>query len=78
MTRIITVTPAAFGWSLRIDAQESVVVFATGAQAEDAARRLACRLADAGEPAEILIRLRDGSLGGRLIAAPPEGASAAA
>jgi hypothetical protein len=74
MTRIISVTPAAFGWSLRIDSQESVLVFATGAQAEDAARRLA----DAGEPAEILIRLRDGSLGGRLVTTPPEAASAAA
>jgi ApbE superfamily uncharacterized protein (UPF0280 family) len=78
MTRIISVTPAAFGWSLRIDAQDSVLVFASGAQAEDAARRLACRLADAGEPAEILIRLRDGSLAGRLVTTPPETASATA
>jgi hypothetical protein len=70
MTRIISVSPAAFGWSLRIDCQESFLVFATGALAESAARRLAHRLAHAGEPCEILIYLRDGSLAGRLCSSP--------
>lgn len=70
MTRLISVSPATFGWSLRIDAQDGVLVFATGAQAESAARRLAQRLSDAGEPCEVLIYLRDGSLAGRLCSTP--------
>ncbi|MFC3069312.1 DUF2188 domain-containing protein [Phenylobacterium soli] len=77
MTRILAVRPAAFGWSLRIDAQDGFQVFTTGAQAEAAARRLAHRLADAGEPAEVLIYLRDGSLAGRLRATPRAPAVAA-
>ncbi|MDB5442164.1 MAG: hypothetical protein JWP86_1876 [Phenylobacterium sp.] len=72
MTRIISVSPTAFGWSLRIDAQESVLVFATGALAEHAARDLARRLADAGQSAEILIYLRDGSMAGTLRSTPSE------
>jgi len=70
MNRIIAVRPAAFGWSLRIDAQEGVLVFATGGQAENTARSLARRLAEAGETADILIYLRDGSLAGRLRSTP--------
>ena len=70
MTRIISVRPAAFGWTLRIDAQESVLVYATGAQAEDVARRLAQRLAESGEGADLLIYLRDGSLAGSLRSTP--------
>ena len=70
MNRIIAVRPAAFGWSLRIDAQEGVLVFATGAQAESTARSLARRLAEAGETADVLIYLRDGSLAGRLRSTP--------
>jgi len=73
MSRSIAVRPAAFGWSLRIDSQEGVLVFQTGAQAELVARRLARRLADAGEPTEVLIFLRDGSLAGRLSSTPPIG-----
>lgn len=77
MTRILAVRPAAAGWSLRIDAQEGFLVFNSGAQAESAARRLAHRLAEAGERAEILIYLRDGSLAGRLCATPQAPAAAA-
>ena len=68
--RTLTVRAAAFGWSLRIDDQEGVLVFATGGQAEAAARRLAHRLAANGQAVEILIHLRDGSLAGRLSAQP--------
>lgn len=74
MSRTIAVHPAAFGWSLRIDSQDGVLVFQTGAQAELTARRLAGRLSDAGEPAEVLIYLRDGSLAGRLSSTPQSGA----
>jgi len=70
MNRTIAVRPAAYGWSLRIDAQEGVLVFATGALAETTARGLAHRLAQAGEVTDILIYLRDGSLAGRLRSTP--------
>lgn len=70
MSRIIAVRPAAFGWSLRIDDQEGVLVFQTGAQAESVARGLAKRLAEAGETTDVLIYLRDGSLAGRLLSTP--------
>ncbi|HEV2532334.1 hypothetical protein [Phenylobacterium sp.] len=70
MSRTIAVRPAAYGWSLRIDAQEGVLVFATGALAETTARGLASRLAGAGEVTDILIYLRDGSLAGRLRSTP--------
>jgi len=70
MNRIIAVRPTAFGWSLRIDAQEGVLVFATGGQAESTARSLARRLAEAGQTADVLIYLRDGSLAGRLRSTP--------
>ena len=72
MNRIIAVRPASFGWSLRIDSQESVLVFATGGQAESTARSLARRLAEAGQSADVLIYLRDGSLAGRLRATPQD------
>ncbi|MDB5476622.1 MAG: hypothetical protein JWP49_2133 [Phenylobacterium sp.] len=70
MNRTIAVRPAGPGWSLRIDAQEGVLVFQTGAQAESTARGLARRLAEAGEVTDILIYLRDGSLAGQLRSTP--------
>jgi hypothetical protein len=74
MTRTIAVSPAAFGWTLQIDAPEGalqgVLVFASGALAESAARRLAHRLAAAGEACDVLIYLRDGSLAGTLRSTP--------
>ena len=72
MTRTIAVSPAAFGWTLQIDdQQDSSLVFASGATAESAARRLTQRLASAGEACEVLIYLRDGSLAGALRSTPP-------
>ena len=70
MTRVISVSPAAFGWALAIDGQEGVLVYASGAVAEAAARSLARRLAGAGETAEVQIYLRDGSLAGTLRSTP--------
>lgn len=70
MNRIIAVRPTAFGWSLRIDDQEGVLVFQTGGQAEATARSLARRLAESGQSADVLIYLRDGSLAGRLRSTP--------
>jgi hypothetical protein len=70
MTRTISVSPAAFGWTLQIDDREAVLVFASGGLAEAAARRLAQRLASAGEACDVFIYLRDGSLAGTLRSTP--------
>ena len=70
MNRTIAVRPDSYGWSLRIDAQEGVLVFETGGQAEATARGLAQRLAQAGEVTDVLIYLQDGSLAGRLRSTP--------
>lgn len=53
-----------------MDGQDGVLLFATGALAEQTARSLARRLAEAGETVDILIYLRDGSLAGRLRSTP--------
>ena len=52
------------GWTMQA-AEAEPVVFRSGAKAEASARRLARRLADAGQAAEITIRLRDGTLAAR-------------
>jgi hypothetical protein len=70
MTRRISVRPAGFGWTLSIDGQNQASIYASGALAERTARRLAERLAHAGEACEIEIYLRDGSLAGMLRSTP--------
>ena len=64
---IIDIQPLAHGWAVRSDHIDNVLVFRTGAAAEQAALQLADRLASAGIPPEICIRLRDGTLSGRFI-----------
>jgi len=78
--RLITVAPLADGWRLSVENVQNDMVFASGAAAEAAARRLALRLSQAGTPAEVRIHLRDASLGARFTvppAAPPRPAAAA-
>jgi hypothetical protein len=70
MVQEISVTPAQGGWTVRHEGDIEPTVFLSGARAEDAARRLAEAMADAGHPAEIRIVLRDGSLAGRFICTP--------
>lgn len=62
--RIIDVTPLADGWAVQSDQFDNHLVFSSGRAAEQAALRLADRLARAGMPSEIRIHLRDGALGG--------------
>ncbi|HEX4711123.1 hypothetical protein [Phenylobacterium sp.] len=63
--RIIDVKPLAHGWTVRSEQIDNDLVFRSGHAAEQAALRLADRLAKAGAPSEIRIHLRDGTLGGR-------------
>ena len=67
MVRVIVVEPFAQGWAVRQSAVDNSQLFVSGAKAEDAALRLGARLADAGEPTEIQVYLRDGALAGRFL-----------
>lgn len=63
----IKVTPAADGWSVQASGFDNEMLFHSGANAETAARKLAAKVAAAGETAEILIYLRGGELAGRFL-----------
>ena len=77
----VNVAPVSDGWAVTCDAVENLMLFRSGAQAEDAARRLAQALAEAGEWVEIEVRMRDGARAARFICTPQgsdrEGAQAA-
>lgn len=77
----VKVAPVSDGWAVTCGAVENLMLFRSGAQAEDAARRLAQALAEAGEWAEIEVRMRDGARAARFICTPQgsdrEGAQAA-
>ena len=64
---VITIAPAASGWSVAVDGVANAMMFRTGRLAEDAARRLAHRLADAGHDTKVQYELRDGSRGPRFV-----------
>jgi hypothetical protein len=67
MVQVILVEPLAGGWAVGHTAVENRQLFASGAKAEDAARRLGASLSKAGAPSEIRVYLRDGSLAGRFL-----------
>lgn len=64
---VIAVAPAAPGWRLRVDGLANDMMFRSGREAENAARRLASRLAAGGVRSEVRIHLLDGSLAGRFV-----------
>lgn len=63
----IEVAPLADGWRVSLDAIANDLVFRTGSLAEASGRRLAARMAAAGQASELLVRLRDGSLAARIV-----------
>jgi hypothetical protein len=67
MIEVIKVEPLGHAWAVRPGAAGHPQVFKSGAKAEDVAISMGLRLADAGHPAEILVYLRDGALGGRYV-----------
>lgn len=69
MVRVIVVEPFAHGWAVKQPSIDNSQLFVSGAKAEDAARRLGARLADAGLPSEIRVYLRNGSLAGKFVCA---------
>jgi hypothetical protein len=78
MTRQIVVRPALHGWAVHIEGDAVALAFTTGARAEAAAREIAGRFADAGEPVELRVYLRDGALAGRFLCPSPGGVRALA
>jgi hypothetical protein len=70
MSLTISITAAQDGWCVEGDTVEHGMMFLSGAEAENAARLLAQRYAEAGQPTEIEVFLRDGSLAGRYIGVP--------
>ena len=70
MSLTICITAAQDGWRVEGDTVENGMMFLSGAEAETAARRLAQRYSDAGQPTEIEVFLRDGCLAGRYMSVP--------
>lgn len=68
--RRIAVTALVDGWKVTIDDIANDRIFRSGREAERAARKLAHRLAAAGEESEIRLHLRDGTLAARFISPP--------
>ncbi len=61
---VVTVTPAAGGWTVRQLPDGEPMMFLSGGRAEAAAVRLAASWWSTGEPAQILIHDRQGRLVG--------------
>lgn len=70
MIQTIEVAPADGGWSVSTPALPAPLSFVRGATAEAAARRLAGRLSASGSAVRLIVKLRDGSVGGRFVYAP--------
>ncbi|MGR4864538.1 hypothetical protein [Caulobacter sp. LARHSG274] len=70
MTHLISVEPFGDGWTVRSDQLDNDMVFQRGAAAEAAAKILGDGLARLGQPAKIVIRLRDGTVAGQFVCAP--------
>ena len=66
----ITIRPCDQGWFVQYDQVDNPMAFKSGAKAENAAKLLAEKLADAGHQAQIVVYLRDGTVGGRFVATP--------
>jgi hypothetical protein len=66
MRHVISVRPDESGWAVEFEPFAEPRSFTSGAEAEAAAKAIARNLAHDGEPAEIRIHLKDGSLGARL------------
>ncbi|QTC92777.1 hypothetical protein [Brevundimonas goettingensis] len=67
----IVVEPPDAGWAVRTDAIASTMVFRSGSAAEEAARGLAIRLARAGEPVKLHLKLRNSAAEARFVRLPP-------
>lgn len=67
----ILVKPLGDGWAVETPSTDNPMVFRSGRAAEDAGKRLARRLAEAGATIELELRLRSGICAARLLCVPP-------
>lgn len=67
---VMTIKPLSCGWALGVTGLAADMLFLSGAAAEQAARRLAERLATEGMASKLVIHLKDGSVGGRFLFPP--------
>jgi len=67
----VVVEPLPVGWRVVASADSGDQYFLSGKSAEISARRLAQRLASAGEMTELVLRLRGGALAARYLCLPP-------
>ena len=67
----IVVEPLTNGWAVCSAAIDNPMVFRSGSAAEDTARALAFKLAKAGEPVRLLLKLRNTSTELRFVCLPP-------
>lgn len=70
MERVV-VEPLPAGWAVHTAVLDNLMVFRGGGAAERAGRDLALSLAAAGQPAELHLRLKDGSTAARFVCLPP-------
>jgi len=72
MQNLVSVRPDGASWLVESDVPGFPRSFRSGARAEEAAIQHAESLAANGEPAEVRLFLRDGSLAGRFLVCSPE------
>ncbi|HCW49365.1 hypothetical protein ACLBV5_14540 [Brevundimonas sp. M1A4_2e] len=68
--RTVFVEPFGDVWSVRVDDTQPQL-FARGREAENVAKRIAERLAAAGDQVELHLSLRNGQLAARFVCLPP-------
>lgn len=73
MERVV-VEPFGEGWAVRSLAADNPMILRRGADAERVGRDLARRLAAAGTPVQLNLRLRDGATAAKFVCLPPAGA----
>ncbi|QTC92837.1 hypothetical protein [Brevundimonas goettingensis] len=67
----IVVEPLARGWAVQADTVDNPMVFRTGRAAEETARALAFRLAQAGKLVRLRLKLRNSTTEARFVCLPP-------
>ena len=72
MERVV-VEPFGEGWAVRSLAADNPMILKRGADAERVGRNLALRLAAAGTPVQLNLRLRDGATAAKFVCLPPAG-----
>ena len=70
MNHVVSVRPAHDGWAVASSAGHGPFLFARASDAEDAALEIGEDLANDGEPSEVHIHLRDGTMAARFVCGP--------